>query len=144
MKENMKILVAYDGSSYAKRALDDAVKIAKKFSGKVTVLHVYWDPTEETHEGVVRTVERTEVRDRVSIRFLDDLEPELKKTGVKYDLRSERSNHPPSVILRIAGDEGYDLIAIGGRGLGGAKAWLLGSVSSKVVSEADCPVLVAK
>lgn len=144
MKENMNILVAYDGSEFSKKALDEAVDIAKRFSGKVTVLHVYWDPSEEAHEKVLERVERIEVRDRVSIQVLDDLEPELKKAGIKYDLRSERSNHPPAVILRIAGDEGYDLIALGSRGMGGAKAWLLGSVSSRVVSEADCPVLVAK
>ncbi len=48
------------------------------------------------------------------------------------------------MILRVAEEEGYDLIAIGSRGLGGAKAWLLGSVSNKVVSESDIPVLVAK
>jgi nucleotide-binding universal stress UspA family protein len=144
LKDDMKILVAYDGSSYSKKALDDTVEIAKRFSGSITVLNVYWDPTEEAHEEVVRTVEDIEVRDRGSLRILDDLEPELKEAGVKYELRSERSNRPPEVILRIAKDEGFDFIAIGCRGMGGAKAWLLGSVSQKVVSEADRPVLVAK
>ncbi len=144
MKENMKILVAYDGSDFSKKALDEAVDVAKRFSGNVTVLHVYWDPSEGVHEKTLERVEKIEVRDRVSIQVMDELEPKLKRAGVKYDFRSERSNHPPAVILRIASDEGYDLIALGSRGMGGAKAWLLGSVSSRVVSEADCPVLVAK
>jgi nucleotide-binding universal stress UspA family protein len=144
LKGDMKILVAYDGSIYSQKALDEIIEIAKRFSGSITVLNVYWDPTEEAHEEVVRRVEDIEVRDRGSLRILNDLEPELKEAGVKYELRSERSNRPPEMILRIAKDEGFDLIAIGSRGMGGAKAWLLGSVSQKVVSEADRPVLVAK
>lgn len=70
--------------------------------------------------------------------------PGLKKSGVKYELRSERSDDAPSVILGIAENEGYDLITMGCRGLGEAKAWLLGSVSQKVVSESKCPVLISK
>ena len=40
--------------------------------------------------------------------------------------------------------EKYDLIIIGSRGLSRAKAFLLGSVSDKVVRYANCPVLVVK
>ena len=144
MKDEMKILVAYDGSNFAKKAVDESVEIAMKFDGSLTILYVYWDPLEESQEALVGAVEGIEVRDSGSLRLLDDLEPELEKSGVKYELRSERSTHPPSVILLVAEEEGYDLIALVSRGRGGAKAWLLGSVSNKVVSEADCPVLVAK
>lgn len=144
MKDGMKILVAYDGSSYSKNAVEEAVEIAKKFDGSLTILHIYWDPSEESHEAAVGTIEGIEVRDSGSLRLLDDIEPELKKSGAKYEFRSERSTHPPSMILRVAEEEKYDLIAMGSRGLGGAKAWLLGSVSNKVVSESDIPVLVAK
>jgi nucleotide-binding universal stress UspA family protein len=79
-----------------------------------------------------------------TLRLLADVEKELKEAKIKYEMRSERSDDPPSVILRIAKEEGFDCIALGSRGVGGAKAWLLGSVSSKVVAEATCPVIVTK
>lgn len=144
LKKGVKILVAYDGSEYSKKAVSEAADIAKQFSGSVTVLHVFWDPSQVSQEAKVAAVEGIEVRDQPSIRLMQEVEPGLKKVGVKYEFRSERSNQPPNVILRVAGDEGYDLITMGCRGLGGAKAWLLGSVSQKVVSEANIPVLIIK
>src|SRR4030043_2424487 len=36
-----KILVPLDGSDHSVRALEKAVQIAKKFSGKVTLIHAY-------------------------------------------------------------------------------------------------------
>jgi nucleotide-binding universal stress UspA family protein len=137
LKEGAKILVAYDGSEYSKRALKEASDIAKKFSGSVTLLHIFWDPKVTQFEG-------TEIRDMPTLRLLADVEKELKEAKIKYEMRSERSDDPPSVILRIAKEEGFDCIALGSRGVGGAKAWLLGSVSSKVVAEATCPVIVTK
>jgi len=137
LKEGAKILVAYDGSEYSKRALKEASDIAKKFSGSVTLLHIFWDPKVTKFEG-------TEIRDMPTLRLLADVEKELKEAKIKYEMRSERSDDPPSIILHTAKEEGFDCIALGSRGVGGAKAWLLGSVSSKVVAEATCPVIVTK
>lgn len=144
MKDGIKILAAYDGSGYSKRAVEEAVDIAKKFKGSVTVLNVFWDPAQIAREDEVAAVEGIDVRDQPSLMILDDLEPGLKESKVKYELRSQRSEDAPSVIIGIAENEGYDLIAMGCRGLGRAKAWLLGSVSQKVVSESKCPVLIVK
>ena len=36
-----KILVPLDGSEHSVRALEKAVQIAKKFDGKITLIHVY-------------------------------------------------------------------------------------------------------
>ncbi len=44
----------------------------------------------------------------------------------------------------IKASKNYDLVVIGSRGLGKLKSALLGSVSSKVVEHARCPVLVIK
>ncbi len=41
MKEKMKILVGLDGSDYSTWALMEAISIAKKFSGHITVITVY-------------------------------------------------------------------------------------------------------
>jgi len=137
MKDGAKILVAYDGSIYSKKALTEAVDLAKRTHGSVTLLHVFWAPEKTKFEG-------TEVRDEPTIRLLKDAESDLKKANIQYEALSERSDDPPHVILKTAEDGGFDCIALGSRGVGGAKAWLLGSVSSRVVAEAQCPVLVVK
>ena len=36
-----KILVPLDGSEHSSRALEIAIQIAKKFDGKITLIHVY-------------------------------------------------------------------------------------------------------
>ena len=141
MEDGMKILVAYDGSDDSERAVKEAAQLANKFSGSVTVLNVYWDPTEESHASALERTEGIQVMDRGSLRILDDIEPYLKESGVTYELRTERSPNVPKTILRIAEDEGYGCIAMGTRGRGGAQSWLLGSVSLKVIAEAECPVI---
>ncbi len=137
MRDGARILVAYDGSEYSKRALREAVELARRHSGSVTLLHVFWDPG-------VRKLEGTEVRDQPTLQLMDEVERELKASGVRYEARSERSDDAPYEILRAARDGGFDCIAVGSRGVGGAKAWILGSVSSRVVAESACPVIVVK
>jgi nucleotide-binding universal stress UspA family protein len=52
---------------------------------------------------------------------------------------------PPGVaICDVAKDRGADVIVIGSRGRGAIKRALLGSVSSHVVHNAPCPVLVVR
>lgn len=127
MRLGMKILVAYDGSVHANQALSEAVGLAKRFRGSITVLHVFWEESEEE-----------------SLKLLKGVEGRLKDANVKYDLRTERGQNIPRRITRIATEEGFDLIVIGSRGLGRGKAWVLGSVSSRVIEDATCPVLVVK
>lgn len=127
MKLLMKILVAYDGSAHADKALSEAIVLAEKFKGTITVLHVAWEKSDDD-----------------SRRLLHHAEEKLKKSNVKYKLRVEQSQYPPRRIVRIAMDEACDLIAIGSRGMGRGKTWVLGSVSSRVIEEAPCLVLVVK
>lgn len=47
-------------------------------------------------------------------------------------------------IVRIAGEAGADLVVLGARGLNPLKRLLLGSVSTRVLHEALCDVLVVK
>lgn len=51
---------------------------------------------------------------------------------------------PAAEIVRLANIHAADLIVIGSRGLTGLKRILEGSVSSQVVEEAPCSVLVVK
>ena len=127
MKPLIKILVAFDGSAHAEKALSEAIDLAKAFKGSIIVLHVTWEKSDD------------EIR-----HLLQLAEKRLKKTNIKYKLRVEQSQYIPRRIVRIAMDEACDIIAIGSRGLGRAKEWILGSVSNRVIEDAPCPVLVVK
>jgi nucleotide-binding universal stress UspA family protein len=138
MKENMKILVPFDGSKHSKNAAKEAIDLAKKYSGSVTLLNIHWDPKASgEYDG-------TEIRDQPIIQIFEDIEMDLKKSGINYELRYENDVNAPNAILQFSNEEGYDTIIMGCRGIGGAKAWLLGSVSTRVAAEATCPVIIVK
>ena len=72
----------------------------------------------------------------------------VEEAGGAANLQCEiilrRSKDPGDEILKISTEGGYDLIALGNRGLSGLQSLLLGSASKKVVRHAKCSVLVAK
>ena len=134
----MKILVPFDGSTHATNAVSEAINLANAYSGSITVLLVHWDP------AATGTYDGTEIRDQPSSQRLKQIEGVLKNSNIQYELRSESNPNPPDTIVSIANQEKYDAIIMGSRGIGGARAWLLGSVSSKVAAEALCPVIIVK
>ena len=64
--------------------------------------------------------------------------PELK---VETELLEGR---PSQAIIDMAENDGFDLIVIGSRGLGGITGWILGSTSRRVVDSCTVPVLLIK
>jgi len=127
LNSNVKILVAFDGSALASKAVEEAVDLAQKYNGSITVLHVTY-----------------ELSDKDSLNLLKSVESKLASKRVKYKLQSERSEYVPRRIIRAAMDGAYDLIIMGSRGLNISKSWVLGSVSMKVIESSHLPVLIIK
>ncbi len=67
----------------------------------------------------------------------------MEGMGVPYQSR-QKVGQPASEIVRVAEEEGCDLIVLGSRGLSGVQAFLLGTASDCVAHHARCPVLVVK
>jgi nucleotide-binding universal stress UspA family protein len=60
-------------------------------------------------------------------------------------VRSElREGVPLDTLLARAAAERADLLAVGARGTGGVRRWLLGSVAEGVLQHAACAVLVVR
>ncbi len=139
-----KILVATDGSDPAGRALDFALDLAGKYFAKVTIISV-----SQTVSALGTSTQHRPYVKELKAHHQSVLSEALKKAKkVAPDLNVEtmlvEGRRPADEINKVAKDEGFDLIAIGSRGMGGAKEFFLGSVSDRVADEAPCPVVIVK
>jgi nucleotide-binding universal stress UspA family protein len=131
------ILVAYDGSEGAKRALDEAARHAN--GQPLTVVSVAELLPQFGRAGAMLLPEEDEERKRQ----LAEAMAALKARGVAAKA-VERRGDAAEAIVDEAQQEGAELIVLGTRGLNAAKRWLMGSVSTRVVQHAPCNVLVVR
>lgn len=127
MINKTKILVGVDGSVQSKKALAEAITIAKCFSGSITVITVYQRRMENKAEEVLAEAKRL-----------------LEKEEVEYTTAAILGSNPARALQSKAEQEKFDLIVVGNRGLGTTASLLLGSVSRQVVTKSVCNVLVVK
>jgi nucleotide-binding universal stress UspA family protein len=135
----MRILLAYDGSDGAKRALEQAAELAQSDGRSVTVVSVA--ETLNLGRGGSHIVPEDEDSERK--RELAEAVALLSDRGVKVRA-VERKGEPAAMIIDEAENEHSELIVIGTRGLNAAKRAVLGSVSTDVVHRAPCSVLVVR
>jgi nucleotide-binding universal stress UspA family protein len=133
------ILVAVDGSEAAKKALHEAVGLARRTRGRLTLISVAVPPRRfgwpyfipyPTQDELEREAEK--IVDRAEALVPDD----IPVTAVV------RSGPAAKAILERADQGSHDLIVMGSRGLGFAGSVLLGSVSRAVVAKSPVPVLI--
>jgi nucleotide-binding universal stress UspA family protein len=137
------IVIAYDGSSHAKRALDIAIDLASKYSSKLDIIEVV-DSTVFSGAGVAPIP--ADVIESVYNKAKSDIE-EAKKVASQKGVNAEGvvlEGDPANAILDYVSKNNADLIVTGSRGLSTFKRMLLGSVSTRIVQEAKIPVIVVK
>lgn len=134
----MRILLAYDGSDGAKRALEVVLELAGS-DDSVTVVGVAEGVPLFGHAASLPTTEQ----ERECETKLAEAAAALEGKDLAVSLVS-RSGDPATAILDAAEHESPDLVVLGTRGLSVAERWLIGSVSTKVLHHARCSVLVAR
>jgi len=135
------ILVAVDGSKHSDAAFDVALDIAQKYGSQLFVLHVFQGGT-----GGGTLVSSTDEDDNRSIgqEILNSYEETAKERGLQNVNILLQEGDAAKRIMETAREVKCGLLILGSRGRGGFKELLLGSVSHKVTSHTDCPVLIAK
>lgn len=135
-----KILVAYDGSKQSEKAFNLALDMASKYSAQMIVFSVARLPepsivfeagdvlhnAEEYYEGRFKAMKDQVSAAGVTTRFL------------------VRVGHPAEQIVLLANEEAVDAIVMGHRGESFLQRWLLGSVAKRVLSYANCTVVVVR
>jgi nucleotide-binding universal stress UspA family protein len=135
----VKVLIAYDGSEGAKRALELVVELFDGGNVEVTVLTVAEGVPLYGYAGMLPSAEQEAERQQQ----LEEAGKSLAASGIPSTLVT-RSGDPAAAILDEAQKEGVDLIVMGTRGMSAPERWLIGSVSTKVLHHARCSVLVAR
>lgn len=136
------ILVALDGSEIAARVIESLEELVlSPQDTKVILCHVFPTPESEIELPADRPG-----LDSPTLSYFQ-MEKQLQSYQEKLPCSSAVdlvTGDPADEIIRLANIYDADLIVIGSRGLTGMKRIVLFSVSSQVVEEANCSVLVVK
>lgn len=146
-----KILLATDGSAYSNAAADILLGLPLSAQTHIVLMTtvnphmaaVMKMPTMnlETNRNFLDQLQRAE-EDKAR-GLLDELKSRLKSKGYTVSAMVLRGD-PVEEILMVASAVRPELIAIGAKGLTGIEALLLGGVTQKVASLANCSVLIGR
>jgi nucleotide-binding universal stress UspA family protein len=134
-----RILVAFDNSAHAWRALEQAVALAEQRDAELTLMTVVQEPRVVASPYVVPLVDTDEL--------VSEAEAELEKAavsvpdGILVKKVVGRGDSADEIIRRAEADAD-DVIVIGTRGHGDAASLVIGSVSHEVIRRSPVPVLV--
>lgn len=140
------IVVGFDGSSDARKALDAAVDHVADDG----VIHVVTAYDERSRAEVTKIMDALPEEFRNNYDFdaaprghLRDAELALAARKVAYEghFVSER---PAAAILDLAEELHADLIVIGSRGLGAINRFMRGSVSARVANHATTSLMIVR
>ena len=136
------IVVGYDESLYSKAALAEVSQRVKKHGGSLTLVHAVFFDKEEFAVMPSQLEQRMEIGARFCKTAKTDVQAAYGLNGSVESIVCE--GEPPEVIVEIAQEKNADLIALGTYGRRGLKRLLMGSVTSQVILNASCDVLIVK
>ncbi len=141
------IVVGTDGSDTARKAVREAVGLARSVGASVGIVSAY----EPVSQARLREESRQAPQDtQWAINAREDVDATLREASEDVDpdgIEIEtfaREGDPADAILDVAEERGADLIVVGNKGMTGAKRFLLGSVPNKVSHHAPCSVLIIR
>jgi universal stress protein A len=141
MQTYKKIVAAVDFSGHTDAVIQRVLSLAQQYDAAMTVLHVvdYAWPTDVDY--VLPPIDEIEGHLKKAAR--ERLDSLLEVTGIPAEERIVAVGRPKYEILRLAEQQGADLIVLGAHGHLGL-AGLLGSTTDGVLHRATCDVLVVR
>ncbi len=127
------IMVPSDGSQFALKAEEVAISIARKFQGKLVVVHIIDE----------KLINPFEVLEEEGKSILEKAALKGEKQGVQVD-QVLIVGSPTHDMSKIVEKTGADLVVIGTHGKTGLKKILLGSVAENTLKTVNIPVLLVK
>ena len=142
------ILIATDGSDLAEKAVSHGMSLAKAVGAKVTALiveapfNVFSVPESQIRQMSAAFAQHAEHVKQHAAKVLNRIADVAKAAGVPCDTVQLEDDQPYRAIIKTAEDKGCDVIVMASHGRSGISAVLLGSVTNKVLTHTNIPVLV--
>ena len=130
------IVVGIDGSEGSANALAWAADEARLRGEHLTVLHAW-----QMRPGGAYPMEPVPYEPEVGQQLLDRAVDSIETSGIADGVECKLAAGAAATALLVNGEDA-DLLVVGGRGTGGFRGLLLGSVSDQVVHHAPCAVVV--
>ena len=155
-KHFSRVLVAIDGSTSSMHAIDYAISIAVKNDSQLIILYVIdfykythlsssiiLAPTFGSEKYLEEKSEAEKLMNKIKENFKLKINDNTKSKKLKTEI-VEGAKSVATTIMEYAESENVDIIIVGSRGRTSFKKLLLGSVSSNVIKNAHCAVLVIR
>ena len=144
-----KILVATDASAASNRAVSEAAYLAAVHEAELLILHVIRDmqlPAQMKKSPEIEAFETTreDILRQVAENILLEAAAKAKAEGAKKVQTAIGSGDPATSVIGFAKRRSIDIIVIGTRGLGKVKGLFMGSVSRKIVNNAESNCLIVR
>ncbi|XP_022296329.1 universal stress protein in QAH/OAS sulfhydrylase 3'region-like [Crassostrea virginica] len=147
------VVIAIDGSEYAKKAFDWYKTNIHKDTDKVVLVHAvemheilnsqqwYATPYSFDKDTLFAILEKE--KEKVTAK-LEEFAQLLREAKINGTVKSVHSASPGEGICKVAKEVNADLVITGTRGLGSVRRTLLGSVSDYILHHAHVPVIVCR
>jgi nucleotide-binding universal stress UspA family protein len=142
-----KMLIPTDGSDFSTLAVVAGVEFARQIKAEVVGLFVAPEFQLPIYVEVLPPVYPNDEQYRQSVhkageKYLKVIEDAARAAGLSFSGKIAYSDLTAKTIAHVAEDLQCDLIFMGSHGRGGWGQLLLGSVTAKVLSSCEVPVLV--
>jgi nucleotide-binding universal stress UspA family protein len=141
------ILLPTDGSELSTQAVRAGIRLAKSLGARVTALHTtpqFYPDKMPAREIPERSSEYEKQTREEAARVLGAVEEAAREAGVACNALHRASDSPWEEIIKVATEQGCDLICMASHGRHGLNALLLGSETTKVLTHSKIPVLVCR
>jgi len=137
-----KILLAYDGSAGAKKALKTGIQLSQIQQTELWALAV-----EEKLPRFSATIDEVQEEKEFANRYygalLEEASRQAREAGMELKILL-RAGHAAKTIVEVAREGAFDLVIVGHSGLSEVWAKFLGTTAEKVSRHAPCSVLIVR
>jgi nucleotide-binding universal stress UspA family protein len=147
-----KIVIAFDGSANAQRAVQLVARLVAPPDGRVTLVTVAEVLAPSSHGPFVGGIRATIAREvrrinaegaKAAKKALNRAAAELERSGWRTHTQL-RTGEPLRELMVAVGTEDPDILVVGARGTSGVRQLLLGSVAEAILNRSPVPVLLAR